>query len=296
MSCRIAVRLASAMLVAVTGAQIGSAQATTDKPPEFEVASIKPTKAGTQGFFIRMQPGGRFVATGLTTKFLIEQAYDIKDSQLAGGPAWLDSEHYDIDAKPDEETGAAFDKLPPDQRRPRLNMMLKALLADRFKLSVTHETKELSVYALVIAKGGPKFHESTYKPAEKFSDTPPPSPGQGGPPRQGIMMNGRGELTVTYAGLPMFADVLSRSVSGIVIDKTGLTGKYDFTLKWTPDEVQGPMMPGGSRPGADSPPPPDSSGPSIFTALREQLGLKLEPQKAPTDVLMIQHVEKPSEN
>jgi uncharacterized protein (TIGR03435 family) len=117
--------------------------------------------------------------------------------------------------------------------------------------------------------------------------------------RQGIMMNGRGELTVNYIDLHMFADVLSRVVGRIVIDKTGLTGKYDFALKWTPDEGQGMMMPSGGKPGGDgagAPPPPESSGPSIFTALQEQLGLKLESQKAPTDVLVIQHVERPSEN
>jgi uncharacterized protein (TIGR03435 family) len=96
----------------------------------------------------------------------------------------------------------------------------------------------------------------------------------------------------------MFANVLSRIVGRIVVDKTGLTGKYDFALKWTPDEGQGPMLPGGRGPGPDgaAPPPPDSSGPSIFTALQEQLGLKLESQKAPTDVLVIQHIERPSEN
>jgi bla regulator protein BlaR1 len=296
MSRRIAVQIVFAVLVTFMGVETGRGQATPEKSPEFEVASIKPTKPGAQGFFIRMQPGGRFTATGITTKFLLEQAYDIKDSQILGAPTWFDSDRFDIDAKPDEATGAAFDKLPPDQRRPLVNSMLKALLADRFKLAVTHETKELPVYALVVAKGGPKFHESTYKPPEKLPDTPPPPPGRGGPPRQGIMMNGRGELTVTYIGLPMFADVLSRVVSRIVVDKTGLTGKYDFTLKYTPDEAQGPMMPGSPKPGGDSAPPPDSTGPSIFTALQEQLGLKLESQKAPTDVVLIQHVEKPSEN
>lgn len=110
------------------------------------------------------------------------------------------------------------------------------------------------------------------------------------------MMNGRGELTVTYGDLPMFANVLSRIVGRIVVDKTGLAGKYDFTLKWTPDEGQGPMMPGGPRPDGGGPPPSDSSGPSIFTALQEQLGLKLDSQKAPTDVLIIEHIERPSEN
>ena len=109
-------------------------------------------------------------------------------------------------------------------------------------------------------------------------------------------MNGRGDLTVTYVDVRMFADLLSRMVGRIVIDKTGLTGKYDFTLKWTPDEGQGGWAGGPPRPDGVAPPPPDPSGPSIFTALQEQLGLKLDSQKAVTDVLVIQHVERPTEN
>ncbi len=270
-------------------------QAESQKAPEFEVASIKPTKAGTPGFFINMRPGGRFSATGITVKFLLEQAYDVKDSQVIGAPSWTDSERYDIDAKPDEAEIAKTNKLSPDERRQELMKMLQSLLADRFKLSLGHDTRELPVYALVVAKNGPKFHESTIKPTPNQPDAPLPPPGQGGPPRQGIRMNGRGDLTVTYVDVPMFADLLSRMVGRIVVDKTGLTGKYDFTLKWTPDEGQG-MMGGPPRPDGIAPPPPDPSGPSIFTALQEQLGLKLDSQKAMTDVLVIQHVERPTEN
>jgi uncharacterized protein (TIGR03435 family) len=109
-------------------------------------------------------------------------------------------------------------------------------------------------------------------------------------------MAGRGNLTVTYGGLDMFATVLSRVVGRIVLDKTGLTGKYDFKLRWTPDESQGPILPGGPPNGPNGAPPPESSGPSLFTAIQEQLGLKLQSEKAPVDVLVIEHVEKPSEN
>jgi uncharacterized protein (TIGR03435 family) len=251
-------------------------------------------KSIPQGASFRIQPGGRFSANAVTVKFLLEQAYGVKDSQVIGAPSWLDSERFDIDAKPDEETGAAFDKLPPDQRRQQLMLMLQSLLADRFKLSLTHETKDLPTYALVVAKNGPKFHESTYKPPEKSPDMPR-APGIGGPAQAGIMMNGRGQLTTTYGDMNMLADVLSRFVGRPVINKTDLTGRYDFTLKWMPEEGQGPMIP-GPRSGGDDAPPPESSGPSIFTAVQDQLGLKLEPQKAPMDVLVIQHVERPSEN
>jgi uncharacterized protein (TIGR03435 family) len=266
----------------------------TGKSPVFEVASIKPIKSIPQGMYFRIQPGGRFSANAITGKFLLQQAYGVKDSQVVGAPSWLDSERFDIDAKPDEETGAAFDKLSPDERRQQLMLMLQSLLADRFKLSLTHETKDLPVYALVAAKNGPKLHESTYKPPENSPDMPR-APGVGGAAQAGMMMNGRGQLTSTYGDMNMLADVLSRFVGRPVINKTGLTGKYDFTLKWTPEEGQGPVMP-GARPAGDEAPPPDASGASIFTAIQEQLGLKLEPQKAPMDVLVIQHVERPSEN
>jgi uncharacterized protein (TIGR03435 family) len=271
------------------------ARTETSKSPQFEVASIKPMKSIPQGIFFRMQPGGKFSANAVTVKFLLEQAYGVKDSQVIGAPAWLDSERYEIEAKPDHATGAAFDKLSPDQRREQLMLMLQGLLVDRFKLSLTHQSKDLPVYALLVAKNGPKFQESTYKPPENSPDTPR-APGVGGPAQGGIMMSGRGQLKVTYGDMTMLADVLSRFAGRPVINKTSLTGKYDFTLKWTPDEGQGPMMPGGPRPVGDEPAPPETSGPSLFTAIQEQLGLKLEPQKAPMDVLVIEHVERPSEN
>jgi uncharacterized protein (TIGR03435 family) len=272
------------------------AHAHTDKGPEFEVASIKLEKSPSPGIMFGIRPGGRFSANGITVKFLLEQAYDVKDSQISGAPSWTDSDRYDIDAKPDEATALALDKLPQEQRREQLNKMLQRLLADRFKLALSRDTKDLPIYALIVTKSGPKFQESTYKPPENPGNAPPPPPGAGGPMRQGIRMDGRGQLTITYVDMNMFADMLSRFVGRPVANKTGLTGKYDFALKWTPEEGQGPMPP-GPRPGGDAGPlPPDASGPSIFTALQEQLGLKLEPQRAPMGVLVIEHVERPSEN
>ncbi len=265
---------------------------------EFEVASVKPMKSPPNMIMMRIQPGGRFVVSGVTAKFLMEQAYGVKDSQITGAPSWFNTDRWDIDAKPDEATAAALDKLSPDERQKALMQMLQGLLADRFKLTVAREIKDLPIYALVVAKNGPKFHESTYQPPETSPDTTP-RPGEApAGKRQGVWMNGRGELTQTDADMKLFADVLSRFVGRPVIDKTGLTGKYDFSLKWTPDEAQSATAPGGKGPGMDgaSPPPPESSGPSIFTAVQEQLGLKLEPQKSPMEVFVIQHVERPSEN
>jgi uncharacterized protein (TIGR03435 family) len=278
------VAIACPMIVGgVTGGQAPAQQF------QFEVASIKPSKpdGGKPVFFIRLNAGGRFNATGMTLKSMIEFAYDIKDAQLTGLPPWADSERFDIDAKPDESAAATFDKLPPDERRVAMSQMVQGLLADRFKFSFTKEQRDLPVYALVVAKNGPKLHESTTPLPQKLE------PGAAGAPR--VMMNGRGELTVVNSPLSPFLNILSRTVGRPIIDKTGLSGRYEFTLKWTPDPNQAPMM-GAPRPAGEEAPPPDTSGPSLFTAIQEQLGLKLEPQKAPLDVFVVQHVERPSEN
>jgi uncharacterized protein (TIGR03435 family) len=176
-----------------------------------------------------------------------------------------------------------------------LMQMLQSLLIERCKLAVNHENKELPVYALVVAKGGVKMKKSDFVPPDKPMSGPPPM-GKNGTPTGGmIRMTGRGSVESTGVEIPILVNVLSRSAGRMVIDKTGLTGRWDFKLTWTPEipEGLGPGGPGG--PGGGSP-PPEAAGPSLFTAIQEQLGLKLEPEKAPVDVLVIQHVEKPSEN
>ena len=260
--------------------------------PSFEAASIKPAKSGNTGLFrIGVDPGGRFVANGANVSILLQLAYNVKENQISGAPGWINSDRFDIQAKPDDAVAAELQKLGPDQRNGLQRKLLQSLLADRFKLKLGHQTRELTVYALTVAKSGPKFHESA---------TPSQAQGSGSEPRRGIMMNGRGELTVSDARLEMFANALSHQLGRIVLDKTGLSGRYDFTLHWTPEPGEGPAMPGGPGPGRDdhggAPPPPEQSGPSIFTALQEQLGLKLESQKAPVDILVVEHVERPSEN
>jgi uncharacterized protein (TIGR03435 family) len=262
--------------------------------PAFEVVSIKPNHAG-QGVMMRRSPGGKLSASNITVKFLLQEAYGVKESQISGGPGWIDSEHYDIEAKPDDAFADAQRKLSRDERIAQDRLMLQGMLADRFKLTLHHDTKEMEVYALVVAKNGPKLHEAAVPPADA---APPELPKPGGPlPKGGIWMTGRGDLNVTGAGIAQFANVLSMQLGRIVLDKTELKGNYEFTLKWTPDEGQGGMFggPGGGPPGGAAP-PPDVSGPSIFTALQEQLGLKLESQKGPVDTIVIEHVERPSEN
>jgi len=268
----------------------------------FEVASIKPTKPGAPGTLMRIDAGSRFNANGISVMLLLEQAYGVREAQISQAPPWLTSEHFDIDAKAEDSAAAAIDKLPPEERKEKLQQMLQNLLAERFKLELGHDTKELPVYALVVAKNGPKLQVSSFKP----SDGPPPKdePIKGGAPGPGSMfMNAPGRIVSTGAQIAMLADILSRFAGRVVVDKTGLAGCYDFTLQWH-DEGHGPMSfggpggPGGpvGPGGPGGGPPQEASGPSLFTALQEQLGLKLEPQKAPMDVLVIKHVEKPSEN
>ncbi len=276
-------------------------QTTPTTKPAFEVASIKPNKSGDFRVMFRMAPGGRFVANNITAKFLIEQAYNVKDSQLAGGPSWINSERYDIEAKPEDSAINEMQKLSQDERMEQLRAMMQSLLADRFKLTLSHETKELPIYVLSVASNGPKLQQA--KDTPPASDLPNPPDGPKAQQLRGarFRMSGRGELTVNDAPVAMLADMLSRQLGRLVLDKTGLKGNYDFTLKWTPDENQkqafmGPGGPGEARPQSDAAPAPDASGPSIFTALEEQLGLKLESKKGPVETLVIDHVEKPSEN
>ena len=252
--------------------------------PSFEVASIKPNHSGDRRVGFQMQPGGRFAATNITVKQLIFFAYGIKENQLSGGPSWIDSDHYDISAKPE-------DRATPDQ----VKLMLRTLLADRFNLVFREETKELPVYVLTVAKNGPKLAESKV-PAEPANPEPGRGPGRGGR----TMRIGGGVLEAQGVTVSDFTNQLAMILGRNVIDKTGLTGRYDFNLKYTPDESQAAMFrgpgdgPGGGRDGG--PPPPDPNGPSIFSAVQEQLGLKLEAQKGPVEVYLIDSIEKPSEN
>ena len=262
--------------------------------PSFEVASIKPNRSGDLRMMISYD-AGKFKATGVTTKFVMARAYDVKDFQISGGPSWIDSDRYDIDAKAEDAVIEKMRKLPRDQARKQSGMMLQSLLAERFGLQVSHGTKELPVFALVVAKNGPKLHEAKagdpYPNGIKGPDGRP----AGGP---GMMRMHPGQLTGQALPTAFLAEVLSQQLGRQVLDQTGLKGNYDFTLEWTPELSRPgmPLGPEGGRPGGDSAPPPDSSGPSIFTAIQEQLGLKLESTKGPVDVIVIEHIERPSEN
>jgi len=250
--------------------------------PFFEVASIKLNKSRSPlpGYHVF---GDRFNATARTI-LLIEAAYGhnnpLNPDQISGGPDWIKSDLFDIDAKIEKSlVNGKWKKtnLSVDEQRDQVMLMLQSLLADRFKLRIRHEMKELPVYALVFAKNGPKFAEdNTHLEIG------------------GITARGRGKFEVTSATLSRLVFVLSMQpeLGGrAVLDKTGLQGHYSFTFQWTPENLS-------ARAGqsADSAPSSESSGPSLFTALREQLGLRLESTKAPVDTIVIEHIERPTEN
>jgi len=245
---------------------------------QFEVASIKPSAASAMGehrVAVGIQAGGRLTAQGVSVRMLMAIAFGVKDHEIIGGPGWVDTERYDISAKPD--AASVSGQINQDQMR----LMIQALLADRFKLATHTESKEATVYAIVPGKNGAKVPES-----ESTADSPN---------RQ--MRMGNGQLNAT--GLPMqfLADSLSRILGRTVVDKSGLTGLRDFKLQWVPDESTSIRMPGLPPPGGpEAAPPSDSKGPTLFAALEEQLGLKLNTEKGQVTNIVIDHIEKPSEN
>lgn len=270
---------------------------------KFEVASVKAEKSptflnGLPVVHVDPVPDG-FTASGvnllqlisiaygppgsLLNSFTVDQLYFQNDS-ISHAPDWFRTEKFDIDARMESSVVDELQKLSPDDRNLARQRMLQALLADRFKLTVHHETNELPVFALVITKSGPKIHES--KPGDADSS----GGGRGGP--GSFQVKGKGGPVVAQAvPIATLVQFLSRQPLGrTVLDKTGLTGNYDFTLQWTPDDLQ------GAASTATDYVPPESAWPSLFTALQEQLGLKLEPQKGSVQALVIDHAEKPSGN
>jgi uncharacterized protein (TIGR03435 family) len=237
---------------------------------------------------------------GVQVQILLREAFRTEDDRIIDAPGWVKTNRYDIQAKVAPDDAPKLEKLKIDERR----SMLLPLLVERFHLKYHHETRELPGYALVVAKGGPKMKLNEGadpgpipKPADSGTNPKPDDPASGPPTARRMMrFMGLGHLESEGTNTEMLARVLSLQTSRTVVDKTGLTGNYDFTLQWTPDDAT-PPMPGG----ADGGPPhsesgTDAVGPSLFTALQEQLGLKLEPTKGAVDVIVIDHIDAPSEN
>jgi uncharacterized protein (TIGR03435 family) len=259
--------------------------------PEFEVASIKPNTSGNNMIMIRPPVGGRFTATNARLKTLVVIAYKVQDFEISGGPSWTNTDGYDITAK------ATDSNIGIDQLRP----MLQTLLEDRFQLKVHRETKEVPVYALLAGKNGPKLPEAKEGGCTSFnSNSPPPpspAPGQFPPTPCGGFFMGPNHLEGGKIGMEQFVSALSNLLGQPVIDKTGFKGTFDVKLDFSPEGTRmggrGGFGPPGAPPEAGN---ADNAPPSIFTALQEQLGLKLESQKGPGEILVIDHAEKASEN
>jgi uncharacterized protein (TIGR03435 family) len=254
----------------------------------FDVVSIHPTNPDSQMTRVLIL-SDRFSANGVSMMSLISFAYPVKNSnQISGVSGSTGSARFDVEAKMDEDTAAALKKLPDEERQTQRRLMLQTMLADRFKLKVHHESKEVAVYALVIAKGGFKLKEAdpknTYANGIKGPD---------GVSHAGMLMVSNGRLTGQAISTQRLADNVSGQVHRIVEDKTGLAGRYDVALQWSPEDNRGTPLPGGTQQDAAS---ATDSGPSIFTALQEQLGLKLESAREPVDAIVVDHVEMPSEN
>lgn len=244
----------------------------------FDVASIKPDHMDGHSTRISFNSNS-LVVSGATLKRLIAFAYNMNNFQIFGGPGWVETETYEVQAKIlDEGVVEALKKLPATQRGEQRRSMVQSLLVERFKLNVSHSSKEYPIYALVLMKNGPKFSQ----PATS-DDTQPD------------LSNHNGDLKVKAMPMSRFAEWLSGVVGRKVVDKTGLTGKYDFAMKYD-DRRQDLTAPGTADGSLAQTAPLDSSGPSIFNALENQLGLKLESQKGPVEILIIDSAEKPSPN
>jgi uncharacterized protein (TIGR03435 family) len=256
------------------------------KVPAFDVVSVKPNKSAGGMIRVMAKPDG-YSASNVSLKMLIQFAYGIREDLISGAPSWGDSARFDIDAKVAGSDVEALKKLSPEQRR----LVLQPLLADRFKLKIHTETKQLPVYEIILAKGGSKLKEATA--GDTYANG---IKGPDGAGREGMMRFGPGQLTAQAVPMTSLANMLSQQLHRTVIDKTGLTGKYDLELNWTPDQGADPMFKGADSSQQRADPPPESSGPSIFTAVQEQLGLKLQSAKGPVETIVIDHVEMPSEN
>jgi uncharacterized protein (TIGR03435 family) len=243
-------------------------QAQSLSQPEFEAASIKRSEPGNlRGSTFEFLPGGGLRIVNGTLRAILETAFEIREFQILGGPGWVNSEQYDILAR-STDSGSNQAGATNDLRVVRLR--LQALLAQRFNLEAHRETRELPEYALQVAKNGPKF----------LQDDTSGSPNG---PRTGIQRS-CGQMIGTDATMANLSLMLARQLDRPVVDRTGLTGKYNFQFTWTPDT--------GPCPGS----PNSSDGPSIFTALQEALGLRLESIRGPVDSLIIDHADRPSEN
>jgi uncharacterized protein (TIGR03435 family) len=291
----VAAAFAIPFFVGMVSASSIRAQSQVQNPVEvaplhkFEVVSIKPDKTSGPGHVAMAAPPDGLTMTNFSLAMLIKMAYGVRDDQISGGPNWFSSETYDIEAKPDSSVVEELQKLNRVQRTAEQMQMLRALLADRFQLTIHRENKELPVYVLVAAKNGPKIQEA--KPGDTYPNGIVGADGRQGPGAGGFQSQ-PGNLIAQAVPISYLVKALSGQLDRTVLDKTGLTGNYDFTLKWTPERQPAAYSQQAADSGAAYEPPVTS----IFAAIQAQLGLKLESQKGPVEVIVIDHVEHPSGN
>jgi uncharacterized protein (TIGR03435 family) len=265
-------------------AQAPARDAAQSALPVFDVASVTPNKSGDPGGSFGGRPGGQVIVRNNTLRNMIRNAYGLQEFQIVGGPEWINADRFDIVAK-------AADNAPPTQ----VLLMVRSLLADRFKLAVHTETREIPVYALVMARSdgrpGPQLRPAAVDcaalAAARGRGAPAPAPAPPGERPTCGMRTVPGRMMAGGYALTDVARNLSPFTGRIVVDKTGLNGTFDLDLAWTPDQIPtGPLPPGAQT--------IDPNGPSLFTAVQEQLGLKLDSQRGPVEVLVIDRAEQPT--
>jgi uncharacterized protein (TIGR03435 family) len=265
---------------------------------KYDVASIKPSPPPTGGGMMvgmRETPDG-LVATNVPLLWLVQSAYGVDRPQISGAPSWLNSDRYDVDARMDSSVVDALEKLSVDERKAARRKMLQALLADRMELVVHHDSKEVQIFSLVIAKNGPKLQES--KPAAALAEGTGGSAGGRGSGLGMSMGSEEGMMTATFHDTPIsyVASWLQANLRTPVLDKTGLTGIYGFKLKWMPERNRSAVPSSDAPNGQPAVATSDPIGPTLLDAIQDQLGLKLESGKGPVEIIVIDHIEKPSGN
>ena len=270
--------------VAVVAAQTAPPAGPTPQGAEpakrwsYDAVSVKPNKSDTDGLLTMMR-GDVYSGKNMRIINLVSQAYDIKQDLIFGMPGWTDGAHFNVEAKMSPEDAEAFNKLSLEERKAASKVLLRGILEERFHLKAHIETKQLPVYDLVIAKGGLKIKAVTggYTDGKVVK----------GPDGKALPRFQDGMLNDQWTEIPGLAGQLTNLVHRMVIDKTGLKGRFDFVLWFAPDRDALSDADNGT---------PHNDAPSIFTALEEQLGLKLQPDKGPVDTVVIDHVEQPTEN
>jgi len=268
-------------------ATVASAQTTPESAhAQFEVAAIKPNNSGARAVTIGSPSPGTFKAENVWLRFLIQVAWNVKDFQVLGGPGWAASDRYDVIAK---ATG--------NERLEQMRPMLRALLEDRFRLTLHIDTRELPVYALVASKGGSKLRPTSAGTCvtPQPESTPQPNSSNQLPACGNISMSPH-SVNGTGISMAQLAASLSNSMQRMVVDQTGLTGTFDVHMEWTADQSTPGFWAPGLAPAPSVEPSPDIAGASIFTVIREQLGLTLQATKGPVRVLVIDHAERASAN